>query len=219
MPKLTLLTAILLLAGVASSHASFVYDFPGTPGSLVAANQTVPPQDGHATFSDWTRVNLGNGVGTSDVLDSNFWNTTAIFDPTQYESFTITADAGYHLDLQLLTFDQTRIAGGPTKGRISMFLNGSVVAYDTFDYNPTASWQNKTDAFVPTVDADNVTLVEFQFYGWNGGTADASLLIDNVTITVAIVPEPAIGALVDCFVGLAVLHSRRGCKGKGHSRC
>jgi hypothetical protein len=172
-----------------TSQASlvYIYDFPGTPGSGLAADQTNPPP-GIANFGDWSRVNVSQ-VGTSDVFDSNFWNTTAIFDPTQYASFSITADAGFHLNLELLTFDQMRTAGGPTKGRVDMFLNGSVTAYATFNYNPSATIQNKSFNFTPTTDADNVTLVEFRFYGWNGGTDTASLIFDNVTITVGTVPE------------------------------
>jgi len=168
----------------------YIYDFPGTPGSGLAADQTNPPP-GIANFGDWSRVNLSQ-VGTSDVFDSNFWNTTAIFDPTQYASFSITADAGFHLNLELLTFDEMRTAGGPTKGRIEMFLNGSATPYDTFNYNPSATVQNKTFNFTPTTDADNVTLVEFRFYGWNGGTDTASLIFDNVTVTVSTVPEVSV---------------------------
>jgi len=187
--KAFLLAVLFAFAWCFTSHASlvYVYDFPGTPGSGLAADQTNPPP-GVANFGDWSRVNLSQ-VGTSDVFDSNFWNTTAIFDPTQYASFSITADAGFHLNLELLTFDQVRTAGGPTKGRIDMFLNGSAIPYDTFNYNPSASVQNKTFNFTPTTDADNVTSVEFRFYGWNGGTDTASLIFDNVTVTVSTVPE------------------------------
>src|SRR6266446_1472232 len=187
--KAFLLTLVFCCASSFSSHASlvYIYDFPGTPGSGLAADQTNPPP-GIANFGDWSRVNVSQ-VGTSDVFDSNFWNTTAVFDSTQYASFSITADAGYHLNLELLTFDQMRTAGGPTKGRIEMFLNGSATPYATFDYNPSSSVQNKTFNFTPTTDAANVTSVEFRFYGWNGGTPDASLIFDNVTITVSTVPE------------------------------
>ena len=202
-----LFLAILLISG-ATGRAAFVYDFPGTPGSGLVANQTVPPGDGNAMFSDWTRVNV-SAVGTANVFDSNFWNNTSFFDSTQYESFTITANAGWHLNLQSLTFDEMATAGGPTKGRVYLFLNGSAVPYSGLDYNPDPSVTNRTFGFTPTVDADNVTTAEFRFYGWNGGTPNASLILDNVTLTVAIVPEPAMGALVACLVALAVLHARR----------
>jgi hypothetical protein len=182
------LATVLLMS--ASGHASLVYtyDFPGTPGSGLASDQT-NPQTGNVTFGDWTRVNV-NPVGTSDVFDSNLWNSTAVFDPTQYEGFTITAAAGYHLDLSSITFDQMRTSGGPTKGLIQIFINGSATVWDSFNYNPSASFLNKSFSFTPTTDADNATLIEFRFYGWNGGTFPSSLILDNVVISgIGVVPE------------------------------
>jgi hypothetical protein len=181
---------LALLAPV-SGRAALVwtYDFPGTPGSGLGNSQT-NPQSPNVTFGDWSRVGV-SAVGTSNIFESNFWNNTSTIDTTQYESFSITAAAGYHLNLQSLTFDNFAGPGGPTKGRVQMFLNGSVTAYASFDYNPPASWQNFNMGFTPTVDANNVTTVEFRFYGWNGGTASASMMLDNVKITVAVVPEPA----------------------------
>jgi hypothetical protein len=187
-----------------TSHASlvYIYDFPGTPGSGLAADQT-NSQPGNATFGDWSRVNLVP-VPTTDVFDSTAWNNTAIFDSTQYASFTITANAGWHLNLSLLTFDELRSAGGPTKGRVQLFLNGSSTVYDSFDYNPSASVQNKTFNFTPTTDADNVTLAEFRFYGWNGGDPSGAMSFDNVATTVAIVPEPNTWIFAILPIGLAL---------------
>jgi hypothetical protein len=215
-PKFSFLAvaaALLVLDQSTTVHASIVwtYDFPGTPGSGLGSGQT-NPQTPNATFGDWSRVNV-SAVGTSNVLESNFWNNTSTFDPTQYASFSITADAGYHLNLQTLTFDETATAGGPTKGRVVMYLNGSATAYSTFDYNPSPSFQTKALGFTPTVDADNVTSVELRFYGWNGGTPNASLLLDNVAIDVAIVPETRmivpIILLLGCVATESMKHRRR----------
>src|SRR5436190_5598961 len=134
------------------------------------------------------RVNVTAG-SAANVFDGTFWNNTSTFDSTQYESVTITADAGWHLILELLTFDEMRTAGGPTKGRVEVFINGSATPYDTLNYNPGASFANHSFNFTPTVDANNVTTVEYRFYGWNGGTPSASLLLDNVAITFDVVPE------------------------------
>jgi len=215
-PKFRLLPLAAALLFVAQSMASasivWTYDFPGTPGSPLGSGQT-NPQTPNVTFGDWTRVNL-SAVATSDVFDSNFWNITADFDSTQYASFTITADAGYHLNLSLLTFDQSRTSGGPTKGVIQIFLNGSATVYDSFSYNPTASIQNKTFSFIPTTDADNVTLIEFRWYGWNGGTPESSLIFDNVAISgIGVVPETGtivpVALLLGCVVAESVRQRRR----------
>ena len=194
------LLAFFATGSTGSASFIYLYDFPGNPGSGLANDQT-NPQFGNMTFSDWTRVNVTAGT-TANAYDTAFWNTTSIFDSGQYVTFTITADAGYHLNLSQLTFDEIRISGGPTKGRVQMFLNGSATAFDVFDYNPSASWKSHTFDFTDTVDADHVTSVEFRFYGWNGGTADASLLFDNVGITVlGVVPEPPV-TLPAIFLGI-----------------
>ena len=68
-------------------------------------------------------------------------------------------------------------------------LNGSSTASATFTYNPTTFVQNKTFSFTPTTDADNVTLAEFRFYGWNGGDPGGTMAFDNVATTLDVVSE------------------------------
>ena len=206
-PFIWCLLLIVLLLPI-SAHATFVftYDFPGTPGSGAAVDQTNPTQPGNAAFGDWARVNLTAGT-TADVFESTFWNNTATFDPTQYESFDITANAGYHINLSgTITFDEARNAGGPTKGRVQIFLNGSTTAYAIYNYNPVSgpSLQTETFNFTPTVDGDNVTSVEIRFYGWNGGTPSASLFLDNVSTMIDVVPEVGTWMVALLPVGVAL---------------
>ena len=201
-----LLVAMIAIPGIVNATIVYTYDFPGTPGSGLASNQssTAPA---YTTFGDWSRVNVTAGP-TANAFESTNWNTTSTFDPTEYASFTITTNAGWHLNLQLLTFDEVRASGGPTKGRVDMFINGSTTAYATFNYNPSASVQNKSFDFTDTVDADNVTTVEFRFYGWNGGTAAAGLTFDNVAITLDVVPEvDCCGIIAGLFAAMVIGHS------------
>ena len=199
---LFLLSALLSSVRPARAALTWAYDFPGTPGSGVANAQT-NPQDPNATFGDWNRVNLTQ-VGTANVFDTTGWSVGAGIDTTQYEVFTITAAPGYHLDLTQLTFDQMRTSGGPTKGLINMYVNGSATVWDSFNWNPTASVQNKTFDFIDTVDADNVTVVEFRLFGWNGGDPNANMLVDNMAVTVAIVPEQNAAWLIVLPLALAL---------------
>ena len=206
------LAVFLALVSTAPASLLYLYDFPGTPGSGLANSQT-NPQPGHATFGDWSRVNLTAGAAANQ-FESTFWNNTSILDPTQYESFTITADAGYHLDLQKLTFVEYRAAGGPTKGVVQMFVNGSTTPWDVYNYNPVTNaggGKLETFNFTPTTDADNVTSVEFRFYGYNGGTPAAGLFLDNVATYGAVVPEVApllpVTLIIACSV--AETHRRR----------
>ena len=203
---------LILACSTAQSSVVFLYDFPGTPGSGLASDQT-NPQPANATFGDWSRVNV-SPVGTAAAFDSNFWNTTSTFDPTQYASFSITADAGYHLNLSLLTFDEMRTSGGPTKGHIELFLDGSAAPYAVFNYNPSSQWTSHTFNFADTTDADNVGTVDFRFYGWNGGTPNASLIFDNVAVTLSIVPEPGTRVFALLPVGIALYSFAQGLRRK-----
>jgi hypothetical protein len=180
--------ALLLFLAIplwARASLVYLYDFPGDPGSGLAVDQT-NSEPANATFSDWSRFKI-DPVPTADVFNSAYWNNSAFFDPTEYASFTVTANSGYALTLSQLTFDEMRDSGGPTKGRVSIFLNGSTTAYATFNYNPTASLKNQTFNFS---DVSNVTTAEFRFYGWNGGTPDAGLFFDNVATTFDLVAVP-----------------------------
>lgn len=202
----------LLFSSAAPASIVWTYDFPGTPGSGAASDQANPQPSG-ATFGDWSRVNLTPGTA-SGAFESTYWNNSATFDPTQYESFSITADVGCHLNLESLAFDEMRTAGGPTKGHVEMFLNGSAAPWAVYNYNPSASWNTETFNFTPTTDSDNVTSVEFRFYGWNGGTPDASLLLDNVSVTLTIagvaIPETSsLGPLGILLITMALGHSGR----------
>src|ERR1700682_5260882 len=98
-----------LLASALSLRASmvlFTYDFPGTPGSGIAANQTVPTQPDGATFLDFIQ-NGGLIVHDTpvDTFNSANWSPSVTIDPTQFDSFMISANAGRSLDLTQLSFD------------------------------------------------------------------------------------------------------------------
>ena len=174
----------------------YTYDFPGSPGSGLAANQSSSQPYG-ATFSDFTRVGGIAQLPTANVFDSNQWPTGSFFDPNKYATFTLTADPGYHVDLSQLTFDEMRAASGPTKGQVSIFVNGSTTSYADFNYNPDPSVKNKVFNFA---DITNATTVEFRFYGWNGGSAAAGLLFDNVALTVLSVVPESNGAVAAVFL-------------------
>ena len=76
---------------------------------------------------------------------------------------------------------------------------------------------NKTFNFTPTTDADNVTSVEVRFYGWNGGDPFGTMLFDNVSTGIAVVPESstvAIALLPMALIGLRAVR-RRGISRRG----
>ncbi|HLW36142.1 MAG TPA: hypothetical protein VKS98_10825, partial [Chthoniobacterales bacterium] len=170
----------------------YTYDFPGNPGSGLAANQT-NGQPAGATFSDFTRTaDLTQMPGSPAIDDygTESWNQTGSINTTQYEGFSIAAAAGNHLNLTSLSFDLQLKPSGPLNFEVGLFLNGSSTAYATLDLTPTTSVTTYTFNFAPLTDANNATLAEFRFFGWNAAASGGGIVLDNVTTNGAIVILP-----------------------------
>jgi hypothetical protein len=184
--------ALLLFCQTGRASLIYLYDFPGSPGSGLAADQTNPQPSG-ATFSDFTRNNVGVVGSSTDEFGSNNWSQGGSLDSTVFESFSITADNGFHLNLDSLTFSARRSATGPQNMEVALFLNGLATAYATFDFSPTTSMAPYTFNFTPLTDNDNVTTATFKFFGWNATGTGGQLYLDDVATYGAIssVPEAA----------------------------
>ena len=186
----------------------YTYTFPGSPGSGLAADQPVTAP-AFTIFGDWTRVGVTVDT-TANAFGSTGWNTSSSINRAQYASFTITSAPGFVLILQGFSFDESRTGGGPTKGEVELFTNGTLD--QVFDYNPSllvAPGQFKTFTWnlTPTTAADAVTNAEFRFVAWNTGNASSSLIFDNVAVTLDVVPEVDAGLAAALFGALIAAHS------------
>jgi hypothetical protein len=197
----------------AATGALFTYDFPGSPGSGLAVDQTNPQPSG-ATFSDFTRNGNLVGLAAANQFDSNNWTGSATIDQTQFDAFSITAGVGRTLDLTQLGFDVMRINTGPLNAQVALYLNGSTTPYATMNFAPPTTITTMTFNFTALTDADNVTTATFKFFGWNSTPSAGSMRFDNVatfgTIGMA-VPEPStfLPGLFAIGIALVELVTRR----------
>ena len=200
---------ILMAASTGKAAIIYLYDFPGNPGSGLAVDQT-NSQPAGATFSDFTRTNVGAAAG-GNVFNSNNWNQGAGIDPTQYVAFSITGDAGFVLDLASLAFDARRSATGPLNAEVALFLNGSATSYATFDFSPNTTSGPFTFDFTDLTDSDNVTLAEFRIYGWNASGAGGQLELGNIASngSIGAAPETVTVWPVVFIMGCSVLEARK----------
>jgi hypothetical protein len=203
-----LFAAVALVIAATSAPASLIYtyDFPGSPGSGLAIDQT-NGEPANATMSDFTRNGGLTGTGNSGVFGSKNWPTGGALDPTVFTAFSITADPGFVLTLSQLTFDSLKNgAGGPLNAEVDLFLNGSATAYATFAWTPqNAPLTSYVFNFTAVTAADNVTSATFKFFSWNANDATNELQFDNVAIYGGIdVPEGASLGPVALVVGCAV---------------
>jgi hypothetical protein len=220
-----LFAAIAVVLAWSNTRASLIYtyDFPGNPGSGLAANQTNGQPSG-ATLSDYTRNGGLTGSGASGVFGSKNWPTAGALDPNVFTAFTITADPGLVLTLSQLTFDSLKNGAGTLNAEVDLFLNGSATAYATFAWTPqNAPLTSYAFNFTPVTAGDNVTSATFKFFAWNANDATNEVQFDNVAIYGGIeVPEAAsfgpAAFLLGCVISMQGLYRRRTGKGASNSQ-
>ncbi len=179
--------AVALPVGAASAGILGIYSFTGTdPGGDADTpnlNATAAPNISYSAFS---RTSL-NSLSQADVHRSGGFATGNAIDTSQYLQFTVTADAGYRLDLESLTYSYARAGGGsPSRGPRSGAVRSSFENYlagsgagSSFEpanngSTGTSTW-NFTD--YSSGSGGNAT---FRFYGWDSGSGHLDL--DNVTL-------------------------------------
>jgi hypothetical protein len=193
-PSLFVAAALVLISPSIQASLIYTYDFPGSgPNNGGAANQTngQPP---NATMSDFTRNGGLTGTSNTGVFGSKNWPTSATPDPTVFTAFTITANPGFVLALDQLTFDSLKNgATAPLFAEVDLYLNGSSNAYASFAWTPQNSpLTSYTFSFTPVTFADNVTTATFKFFAWNATDNTNEVQFDNVAIYGGIdVPEAA----------------------------
>jgi hypothetical protein len=196
-----IILAIACLSRVAFTDAAviYTYDFPGTPGSGLAVDQTNPQPSG-ATFGDFTRTGVVASGGGAGIFDTKNFSLNSSIDPTQWEGFSISAGPGATLGLTQLSFDITMALNGPANFEVALYLNGSATEYASAVWDARGLTTTLTFNFTALTPADNVTDATFKFYGWNNASLGAHVILDNVATsgTIDVVPEPS-----NLWVGIA----------------
>jgi hypothetical protein len=206
--------AVSLLSQHAKGSLIFLYDFPADSG--LASDQSNQQPSG-ATFGDWIRDTVQQVPNAGNTFGSNNWSLSGSLDANVFESFSISADVGLHLNLSSLTFTAYRSATGPQNMEVALFLNGSTSAYATLDFSPTTSTASYAFNFTPLTDADNVTTATFKFFGWNGQGVGGQLYLDDVASygLISSVPEPAtiwpMIVVIGCALGSTRSELRASC--------
>lgn len=167
-----------------------IYQFAGT---LDCAIQDVAATNTNAnwTFSDFTAQ--GNTCATGGgVFNRSGWNQTAIFDPNQYNEFSISGANCTNLNLSKLALNHRTSSTGGTP---TIFVRSSLDNFTTNIDTIASSWNGNVvladTVFLPATFA-NVGTVTFRFYVINQATATSTLRMDNVSVwgnAIAITPS------------------------------
>jgi len=157
-----------------------IYQFTGTVDCNtqdVAATNT----SSNWIFSDFISqgTNCASGGG---YFNRSGWNQTALFNPAQYNEFTISGANCSNLNLTKLALNHRTSTTGGTP---TIFVRSSL---DNFanDIDTLASGPNGSVLFADTINLSaaftNVADVTFRFYVINQATSTSTLRMDNVSV-------------------------------------
>src|SRR5207244_4018079 len=109
-------------------------------------------------------------------------------DTTDYISFTVTASAGFQLNLDggSVTFD---VASKQNGKEVDWTVRSSVLGFGTdiaTGNSSSASFSGATASLSGT-SYDGLSSIEVRIYGWSPGNVD--LFVDNITLNGSVVPE------------------------------
>lgn len=210
--------AVLALAVPAAAQIA-TYDFTGSPGNQ--ANNPASGVDPNLTASVLDRgpgVTAGNAVNS---ISSSGWSTAAL-DVDDYYQFTLSANAGFTLDLDSIVFSERRSGTGIRDIAIRTSLDSFTANVFTANVPDDTLTRRQNAVFGPTFDSV-IGPLTIRIYGFNaeaaGGTwrlgisggADnpdgfpANLLVNG---RVNAIPEPT--TLLLGGIGMAgVVYARR----------
>lgn len=211
---LVLLAACAMNAG-AQAQILVSYTFAG--GSPAPTSTVANVTAGNAAWAGLSGASFsassGNAFAPANV-------TAASFDASDYLSFTITAQAGYFLNLETLNFR----LGGQTSA-LPYTFNASVrSSLDSFATNilinpgatPTVSGSNTVagtseftsfSADLTGASYNNVSTITFRLYPWDSkNDSNTWVRFDDLEVNGAVtaIPEPSSTALLAC-VGLLMV--------------
>jgi hypothetical protein len=180
-----LLVSAVLLTSVARAQTAATWTFSssstaatvGSGEKLTASNVTAGSDIGSLAF---------NG---SDFYGQDGWPTTTTIDPNANFQYTLTANAGYYLNLTTMTLSLRRSTTGTAAGSgpQNFTLMSSLDGYTSVIYSGILTLNYVTYTItLPAAFQSIASTVTFQLYGDNSVTTSGGsnrFVMDNITIT------------------------------------
>jgi hypothetical protein len=180
----------VLAAGVGETQAAVLGTYAFT-GADPAGDGSVPTLT-HLTFGSLSRTNITAESVNDQFVSSAYTSGTAAADQiSDYAQFTVTATAGWRVNLENLTFKYTRQdmnanRQGPLNGQVRSSFesyaagSGTGSTFAPTTTQQTATW-NFTDYSTTQVDPG----ATFRIYGWNSPgnpSSNMRMLLDDITL-------------------------------------
>lgn len=188
-----LLCFVVALALADRASAAFVvtYTFAGQPGNQASQSADANPANGVA--GDISRGPGLTAVAVANSMSSRGYTVGPTLDLTDYYTLTISANAGFALDLTELEFSHRRTLNGPRNILVRSSLDG--FASDVFTTEANTVTVRNTVTFGAAF--QGLTSVELRIYG-SGATAETGIWVlgdtggHNLTLEGDIRAAPAV---------------------------
>lgn len=192
-----------LVRGTAISQWNFD---SGSVGTQAAAVMDLNATASSFNLSSGTVVFYQGNPPSGQAIGQTGWNVS---DGVKWWDFTITANAGFLLDLATLTFDDQRSGTGPVNWSVT--INGVSAASGQFTHT-TFSTDSIT---LPAGAFQDLPSAEIKIFGYGATSSAGTWRLDNVTLNGMVLPVPdSMPSLagLGCVLGLlAVLRRITSC--------
>jgi hypothetical protein len=153
-----------------------LYEFTGA-AACPNQNPNVTAQPTQATFSEFTSVNT-SCVATNNVFNNDNWNTTMTVDLNEYNTFTITANDCYLMNLTKLSFDH-RNSG---TGNATWHVRSSLDNYSSTIATGQSSSTIATISIPLNAVFSDLSEITFRFYITGAAASGTTWRQDNVSV-------------------------------------
>jgi hypothetical protein len=153
-----------------------LYEFTGA-AACPNQNPNVTAQPTQATFSEFTSVNT-SCVATNNVFNNDNWNTTMTVDLNEYNTFTITANDCYLMNLTKLSFDHRNSGTGNATWHVRSSLDNYSSTIATGQSSSTIS----TISIPLNAVFSDLSEITFRFYITGAAASGTTWRQDNVSV-------------------------------------
>lgn len=161
----------------------FTFTFAGTGACPTQGNSVTTA---NATVTPFSRTTVTCSATTGYFSSAN-WSQAASIDVTQYIEVSITANAGYRLDMQSVSFGVLSSSTGPVNGRIAHDGGtGTFTANSNFTSSTTAGSASTISWDFADFSTGSAGTVKFRIYGWGAAGSTGTLKINNFSVNGAV---------------------------------
>ncbi len=178
--KITTTFLALMSFGISFSQLLGVYEFTGA-GSCPNQNPNVTVQPSNSEFYSFSMQNVFC-VSTQNVFNTKSWNTSAIFNSSEFLQFGVRTISCDRLTIDSIIFDYRNTATG---GSPTWYLRSSIDNYSSDLATGVSSTVTGMLRDTIVLDPSSFSLladVKFRIYLTSMGSAGAAFRVDNVKV-------------------------------------